>query len=541
MIAATNRQPLGQTVEGLSLIEGIDIDEVIALERDQRKAAIGALFVATRGAGVDQFLEHQVIYAIIQINDRERTLPFLKDANPQVRRAALIALDQMDDGNLTRDLVTPLLDTDDPQLRKSALAVINSHKGWATELVGLLRGWLDEAQPSEEHLSLLRGTLLAQAGDPAIQKLIGEALAAEKTSRSVRLLLWEVIDRAPLLKFPVSWLAAIGATLRAGPPAEIRQVVSILNDQGLVELFDDRLAAIAADSNAERDLRVEALAAVAGRLNSLDAAQFSLLAETLKLEAQPLAQLAAARGLADAPLSTAQLRELAASLPASGSLALPLLLRAFSRSGDERVGQTLVTALRMSPTVENLSAEELAGILRKYPDSIQKAAAALLKRLGGSSREEQRLRLADLAKLLEPPGDAVRGRDVFFGKKAACANCHTIGNEGGRVGPDLTRIAASRSPGDLLEAIVFPSASFAREFRPYVILTNSGKAHTGVITRQTADAIHLRTADLSEIRVPRAAIEEMKESNTSIMPKGLDTVLTPEEFRDLLAFLRQLK
>jgi hypothetical protein len=33
----------------------------------------------------------------------------------------------------------------------------------------------------------------------------------------------------------------------------------------------------------------------------------------------------------------------------------------------------------------------------------------------------------------------------------------------------------------------------------------------------------------------------MKESNTSIMPKGLDTTLSPAELRDLLAYLQQLR
>ncbi len=92
-----------------------------------------------------------------------------------------------------------------------------------------------------------------------------------------------------------------------------------------------------------------------------------------------------------------------------------------------------------------------------------------------------------------------------------------------------------------MEAIVFPSATFAREFRPYVIVTDPGKVHTGIISRQTVDAVHLRTADLAEVRIPRAAIEEMKESNTSIMPKGLDTTLSSQELRDLLAYLRELK
>jgi putative membrane-bound dehydrogenase-like protein len=522
--------------------EPLDIDDDVTgfIDRRIRLVAVSSMIESIRKGTDDRILEHAVIYALVRIGDRERTLPLLTDPNPEVRRAALIALDQMDDGNLTRELVTPLLDTDHPQLRKTALAVINSHKGWATDLVGLLRGWLEEAQPTQDHLSLLRGTLLAQAGDPAIQQLIGEALAAGTTSRPIRLLLWEVIDRAPIVALPDTWLAAIQKALSGGSPAEIREVIGIVNGRNLGQ-FDDLLMAIAADSSTERDLRVEALAAVAARLKSLEAAQFALLTETLKLDAQPLVLIAAARGLADAPLSLAQLRELAASLPASGSLALPLLLKAFSRSGDDRVGHELVAALQMSSAVENLSAAELASILQKYPDSVQKEAAGLLKRLGGGTHEEQRSRLTELTKLLEQPGDAARGREVFFGKKAGCANCHMIGNEGGRVGPDLTKIGASRSAYDLLEAIVVPSASFAREFRPYVILTDSGKTYTGVITRQTADAIHLRTADLSEIRIPRAGIEEMKESNTSIMPKGLDAALTPEEFRNLLAFLQQLK
>ncbi len=519
-----------------------DIDDDVTgfFERRIRLAAVSSMIASIRQGTNDPILEHALIYALIRIADRERTLPFLTDPNPEVRRAALIALDQMDDGNLTRELVTPLLDTDDPRLRKTALAVINSRKGWATELLGLLGGWVRETQPSEDTLTLLRGTLLAQAGDPAIGQLIGEALVSERTSLPVRLLLWEVIDRAPLEQLPASWLAGIQKTLSDGSPAEVREAVGIVKGRNLRQ-FDDRLMAVAADSSAERDLRVEALAAIAARLTSLDAAQFALLTETLKLDAQPLLLIAAARGLADAPLSLAQLRELAASLPASGSLALPVLLRAFSRSGDDRVGKALVAALNISSAVENLSAAELAGILQKYPDSVQNEADGLLKRLGGSTHEEQRSRLTELAKLLEAPGDVARGREVFFGKKAACANCHSIGNEGGRVGPDLTKIGASRSANDLLEAIVFPSASFAREFRPYIVLTDSGKTYTGVITRQTADAVHLRTADLSEIRIPRLAIEEMKESNTSIMPKGLDAALTPEEFRNLLAFLKQLK
>jgi hypothetical protein len=51
--------------------------------------------------------------------------------------------------------------------------------------------------------------------------------------------------------------------------------------------------------------------------------------------------------------------------------------------------------------------------------------------------------------------------------------------------------------------------------------------------------VYLRTAELAEIRIRRVDIEEMKESPTSIMPKGLEKTLSADELRDLLAYLQQ--
>src|SRR5262249_43947410 len=139
-------------------------------------------------------------------------------------------------------------------------------------------------------------------------------------------------------------------------------------------------------------------------------------------------------------------------------------------------------------------------------------------------------------------GSAKRGRDVFIGKKAACFACHSVKNEGGQVGPDLTKIGAIRSNHDLLVAIVFPSASFARGFEPYVITTKAGSFYpAGIIRRETADAITIVTGDRVEIRIPRAEIETILPGKVSIMPEGLDKQLTRQELSDLLAYLMTLK
>src|SRR5581483_3835564 len=146
-------------------------------------------------------------------------------------------------------------------------------------------------------------------------------------------------------------------------------------------------------------------------------------------------------------------------------------------------------------------------------------------------------RLQKLEPLLTASGDVGRGRRIFFGEKVACYSCHTIGQEGGHVGPDLTGVGAIRSGHDLLEAIVFPSASFVPGFEIFNVTTNNDVL-AGVMRSQSADAVMLVTGPKEIIRIPRSRIKRIERSNVSLMPEGFDESLTAAELSDLLAFLQ---
>ena len=100
-------------------------------------------------------------------------------------------------------------------------------------------------------------------------------------------------------------------------------------------------------------------------------------------------------------------------------------------------------------------------------------------------------------------GDIRRGQAIFNSTRVSCRNCHTIGYVGGKIGPDLTRIGQIRQPRDLVESILFPSASFVRSYEPVLIRTTEGQIYSGNIKKDAPDEIVLTLAADKELRIPR--------------------------------------
>jgi putative heme-binding domain-containing protein len=151
----------------------------------------------------------------------------------------------------------------------------------------------------------------------------------------------------------------------------------------------------------------------------------------------------------------------------------------------------------------------------------------------------QSARLDELAAYLKD-ADAHRGADVYRSTKAICTTCHAMSNIGGTLGPDLTRIGAIRVERDLLEAIVYPSASFVRSYEPTLVKTKAGE-QSGILKKDAANEIVIANGPNSELHIPRGDIVSVQPGTVSLMPQGFDSILTPQELADLVAFLRTAK
>src|SRR5262249_5663765 len=152
------------------------------------------------------FLEHAIIHALIEIDNKDVASLNLTVKSSVTRRAALIALDQMNSGKLDRNDVVPLLSTDDRALQQTAWQIALKHPDWLGDVTGLIRKEL-QAVPSAERREQLRELLITACQSLAVEVFVAETLADKATSEAGRLLLLEVVAAADGSKPPPSLVA----------------------------------------------------------------------------------------------------------------------------------------------------------------------------------------------------------------------------------------------------------------------------------------------------------------------------------------------
>ncbi len=488
----------------------------------------------------DRTLEHSLTYALIEIGDPQATAEGLQSKNSRVHRAALVALDQMNGGRLDPVQLATLLTATDPALKEVASWIIGRHPEWAGALAGFFGDRLIKGNLTAVDQAELERQLARFAAAPAIQSLLAERVADPSAGVAVKLSSLKAMAQSGLKDVPPSWIEGLAKVLAGENDELMAQAIAAARALPLTPAnagaLTPRLLAIAGRAQGPAGSRLAALAAVPGGMSHVEPALFAFLLGQLDRE-QPVAnRTTAADVLARARLAPAQLDSVADALKVAGPLEADRLLTALEQSTDEKLGLRLVKNLGESSALPSLRIDALKLHLAKFAAPVQSAAQGLYDRLN-ANLARQNARIDELVKTIVG-GDVRRGQLVFNSEKAACFTCHAIGYRGGNVGPDLTKVGQVRSERDLLEAIVYPSASLIRSYEPIAVATADGKVVNGLLRNETSDEIQLVTGPNQEARIPRADIEEIRPSNVSVMPAGLDQQLSAKELADLVAFLR---
>jgi putative membrane-bound dehydrogenase-like protein len=508
-----------------------------ALGRVKAESAVPAILEAATG-NVDRVLEHSLAYALIEIAKPETLRAALKAPHYETKKIALIALSQIP-GALDVKQVMPLLTEGNGETRKTAEWIVAKHPEWGADIAELYRHRVTRSEYTAREAEFVVPILARTASSSEIQDLLTDLCGQQ--SREAALTGLRAMAASGSRKTPEPWVNALARAVASNDPEIKKQAIltaRALNAGKDARVLNGALTQAAVSAENPAALRVAAVRALPEGLTVQDPI-FHLLVENITPKTPVETRGDAVAALSRSALSDQQRWQLADALANAGPMELSRLLDTFEKNAGETLGLRLVEALKKSSVIASLPGDFVLQKLAKFPDAVKQAAQALPKASEGDALA-QRGHLEEMLAALKG-GDVRRGQAVFNDAKVACVSCHSMGYLGGKVGPDLTTIGQIRTEMDLLESILYPSASFVRSYEPVIVKTKDGEPHTGILRGDNEQGILLVSGPNLEERIARAEIEDMRPGAVSIMPAGLESQLSKQDLADLLAFLKATK
>jgi len=160
------------------------------------------------------------------------------------------------------------------------------------------------------------------------------------------------------------------------------------------------------------------------------------------------------------------------------------------------------------------------------------------------------IRSVEVKAATKPEGNATHGKELFNGA-SGCSTCHMIQGKGGRLGPDLTTVGASRSTEYLEESLRNPSRrlaqgifeaakEFPQEYESVSVVTADGTKLSGVVLNE--DQFTLQMLDTREHLhlFEKDKLRSFEKRRESAMPVYDQKVLSDKDLQDLIAYLQSV-
>jgi putative heme-binding domain-containing protein len=175
--------------------------------------------------------------------------------------------------------------------------------------------------------------------------------------------------------------------------------------------------------------------------------------------------------------------------------------------------------------------------LRQHADKEIDAWTASVWGVAKNTPEDKLKQIEQYKQVLAP--DALKSGDPTIGRALfakTCQQCHTLYDEGGKVGPDLT--GSNRQDIDyILQNVIDPSSVIAKDYQVTNIWTKDDQILSGIVTRAD-DAVVTIMTESDTITVERKMIDDLRQSELSMMPEGLLATFSEAEVIHLVAYLR---
>lgn len=431
------------------------------------------------------------------------------------------------------------LGNDQPMTKEAALFGLDLIPEAVDANVATFQEWLQGSQLAPGQSAVVERVLKNRLGNPAAAQVLARMLAhSDAGTRRLALQIAAQSTAVPSVEGIIAPLLA-DLTRLAAPGAAGKDTLPVL--LGVVQRlkspqFDPVLESLAADDAQPSSLRLKALAALSSSGGAVRSASFDLLSKAAADPVNIAARIEAVRMLAAARLTDTQLAAVLAELPMCGPLELAEWLKGLRKYGKPDQGRLIARALAASPALGSIEESTVRTLCSDWPADVFAGLRPSLEKAHDAIELKKR-RLEVLATLVKEKGRPQEGGKLFETGRGTCVACHQVAGLGRAIGPDLSHIGAIRQERDLLESILFPSATLARDYETHAIETSDGESHMGLIRSHTAEGLLLVDLAGQEKSLAHDRISAQTTLTTSLMPMGLDMTMSEQELCDLVAWL----
>jgi quinoprotein glucose dehydrogenase len=476
----------------------------------------------------DRMLQHAGIMALTWIEDVDGILKAGKDASAAVRMSSLVALRK-----LKRPEVSGFLGDSDPKLVLEAARAIYDTP--IPDALPALAGLLDRGGHAPEwalvravnaafRLGQAEGLASFAAKRDAPEPARVEALEVlgewEHPSGRDRLMgLWRPIPAREREEAVRALSARMGDLLRCGAASVVVEAARLAGTFRI-----DGVEALLKETFRNRKARGAERAAALRALADLKEESFpEMTGDALKDEDEAVV-----------------LEGVRIVSGWKGPEALPVLLRLAQNGRSLAIRQSAITGLGTAGADDALGELFDSGLLPALELDFLEAAAkrpALKARVAKYEAERKAEDPLGAYRETLQGGDAAAGRRIFFERSdVQCIRCHQIGNEGGQVGPPLTKIPEEKTREYLLESIVLPNKQIAEGWGQTAFQLQNDSVEVGRVEKETEAAVTLVLSDGQRKVIAKGDIKARKAALSS-MPEDLVKQLTKRDLRDLVEFL----
>ena len=179
-----------------------------------------------------------------------------------------------------------------------------------------------------------------------------------------------------------------------------------------------------------------------------------------------------------------------------------------------------------------LSTADRQALLQHPDEELRLLAQRVLAQASRGSRKQV---IESYRSALALSGDPQRGLAIY---QKHCRTCHRYADEGFDVGPSLTE-SRNKSWSALLISLLDPNQAVDQRYCVYVVATTDGRVLQGLLAQEGEDSITITGPDAKQTVIPRDEIEVLKKSDRSMMPEGLEEVLSRQDVADLFALITE--